>query len=186
MKKWKCLQSEFAFDSKYFKVRKDVVEIPSGEKKEWFYWDSPDSAMVLGITKDKKLVMIKHYRYMADREVMEFPAGYNQGTETIEEGAKREFEEETGYTCGSLIKLGAFYETIGQLNRQIHLFFTNDIEKLDQKVDSRDYIPENIEIHLVDYNQAIDMATKNEIVSMAAALAILLLKEKVDKKEIEL
>lgn len=181
MKKWKCLRSELALDSKYFKVRKDIVELPSGEKKEWTYWDSPDSAMVLGMTDDKKLAMIKQYRYMVDNNVIEFPSGYNQSAESIEESARREFEEETGYTCDSLIKLGAFYETYGQLNRKIHLFFAKDICKLDQKIDSNDYVPEDIEVVLVDFDSAVEMALKNEIVAMGSALAILLLKEKIDK-----
>ena len=72
MKKWKCLKSELAFDAKFFKVRKDVVELPDGQQKEWTFWDSPDSAMVLGMTKDKKLVMIRQYRYMVGDEVIEF------------------------------------------------------------------------------------------------------------------
>ncbi|KKW41710.1 MAG: acetyltransferase [Candidatus Magasanikbacteria bacterium GW2011_GWA2_56_11] len=186
MKKWKCLQSKLALDSKYFKVRQDIVELPNGEKREWTYWDSPDSAMVVGMTEDKKLVMIKQYRYMVDDEVIEFPSGYNQSAETIEEGAKREFEEETGYTCNSLTKLGVFYETYGQLNRKIHLFFSKDISKLDQKNDSGDYVPEDIDVILVDYDRAVEMALKNKIVAMGSALAILLLKEKADKDEIKL
>jgi ADP-ribose pyrophosphatase len=186
MKKWKCLKSELTLDSKYFKVRKDVVELPSGEQKEWTYWDSPDSAMVLGMTDDKKLVMIRQYRYMVDDMVIEFPSGYNQDAETIEEGAKREFEEETGYTFESMIKLGSFYETYGQLNRKIHLFFANNIGRLEHKIDSGDYVPEDIETVLIDFDQAVEMALKNEIVAMGSALAVLLLKEKIDKNEIKL
>lgn len=186
MKKWKCLNSELILDSKYFKVKKDIVELPNGERKEWTYWDSSDSAMVIGLTKDKKLVMIRQYRYMVNDEVIEFPSGYNQAAETIEKGAKREFEEETGYTCGSLIRLGSFYETYGQLNRRIHLFFAKEVKKLKQKIDSGDYVPENIKVVLVDYDKAVKMALENEIVAMGSALAILLLKEKINSKEIKL
>ena len=186
MERWKCLKSELVLDSKYLKVKKDIVKLPNGDKKEWVYWDSPDSAMVLGMTKDKKLIMIKQYRYMVDDQVIEFPSGYNQDAETIEDGARREFEEETGYSSGALTKLGAFYETYGQLNRKIHLFFTKDIVKLKQKVDSGDYIPEDTEVMLIDYNQAVEMASKNKIVAMGSALAILLLKENVDNGKIKL
>ncbi|TAK95459.1 NUDIX hydrolase [Patescibacteria group bacterium] len=178
MNKWKRLKSELAYDSKFFKVRKDLVELPSGEQKKWTYWDSPDSAMVLGMTQDKKLVMIKQYRYMADDEVIEFPSGYNHGAETIEAGAQREFEEETVYSCSSLSPLGTFYETYGQLNRKIHLFFADNVVRMEQKIDSGDYVPEDIEVVLVDFKEAVDMAVKNKIVAMGSALAILLLKEK--------
>jgi len=38
----------------------------------------------------------------------------------------------------------------------------------------------------VDFDQAVKMALKNEIVAMGSALAILLLKEKIERKEIKL
>lgn len=178
MKKWECLKSELVFDSRYFKVRRDSVRLPNGEEKEWTYWDSGDSAMVLGMTQDKKLVMIKQYRYMVDDVVIEFPSGSCEKTETIEESAKREFEEETGYVASSLLKLGSFYETYGQLNRRIHLFFAENISKSEKTIGPKDDVQEDIEVVLVDFERAVEMAQKNEIVAMGSALAILLLKEK--------
>ncbi len=121
MQRWKRLSSDIVYDSEYFRVRKDVVGLPDGRKKEWTYWDSRDSAMVVCMTEDKKLVMIRRYRYMADDDRIEFPAGFNESAETLEEGARRKLEEETGYACGKIEKLGAFYESFGQLNRRIHI-----------------------------------------------------------------
>lgn len=184
MKKWKCLKSELVYDSKYFRVKKDLVEINTGEQKEWTYWDSMDSAMVLGMTPDKKLVMIQQYRYMVGDVVIEFPSGHGQGLETIEKSALREFQEETGYSCSSLLKLGAYYETYGQLNRKIHFFFARDVIMSDKKIDTGDDVREDIEVVLIDFDDAITMALNNKIVAMGSALAILLLKEKLEGKRI--
>jgi len=186
IKKWECLKSEVINDFKHFKVKKDLIELPNGERREWVYLASPDSAMVLGMTEDKKLVMIQQYRYLVGDTVIEFPAGYNQEAETIEEGAKREFEEETGYTCDSLIKLGVFYETYGQLNRKIHIFFAKNIVKTKQNLDQGKDGYEDIKVVLVDFDDAINMALENKIVAAGSALAIFLLKEKLEKKNIEL
>ncbi|MCD6230053.1 MAG: NUDIX hydrolase [Candidatus Diapherotrites archaeon] len=106
MEKWKCRESKLILDTKFFKVRKDIVELPTKETKEWIYWDSGDLAMVLGLTGSKKLVMIRQYRYMVDSEVIEFPSGGIHDNESIEDGARREFEEESGFKCNSLVKLG--------------------------------------------------------------------------------
>jgi len=178
MQKWKCLKSEVAFDSRYFRVRKDLVELPSGQQKEWTYWDSNDSAMVLGMTQDKKLVMIKQYRYMVDDTVIEFPSGSCEKTETLEDGAKREFEEETGYVATSLTALGSFYETYGQLNRKMHFFFAENVLKTDKHFNSDDDVQEEIEVLLVGFERAVEKGQKKENVAMGSALAILLLKEK--------
>ena len=167
-----------------FKVRRDIVELPTKETKEWFYWDSKDSVMVLGMTKDKKLVMVRHYKYLVGKEVIEFPAGGLQEGESIEDGAKREFEEETGYICENLTTLGVFYETYSQLNRQIHLFFSNDLKPSKQKLDTGEKGFEDMTVELVDFDRAVQLALENKIVAMGCSLAILLLKEKIERGEI--
>jgi ADP-ribose pyrophosphatase len=184
MSKWKRLSSSLVYNSKYLKVRKDIVQLPNGIENEWVFLDSRDSVMILSITKDKKLVMIKQYRYLVGKEVIEFPAGLLEENETPVEGAKREFEEETGYKCKNLIKLGAFYETYGQLNRQIHIFFSVVMEKSKQSLDSGSKGWEEIKVELVDFDKAVNLACDGKIDAMGSSLAILLLKEKIKKGEI--
>ncbi len=186
MKKWKKKKSELVLDTKFFKVRKDTVELPTGEAKEWTYWDSQDSAMVLGMTRDKKMVMIKQHRYLVGDEVIEFPSGGLHDGETIEAGAKREFEEESGFRCASLQKLGSFYETYGSLNRQIHIFFAKSVFQSRQKLDRGESGFEDIQVQLIDFEKAIKLALENKIVAMGSSLAILLLKEKVERGKIKL
>jgi len=185
MKKWKCKKSEIVYDSKYFRVRKDLVELPNGELKEWTYWDSVDSILIIGRTKSGKMVMIKQFRYLTNAVEIEFPAGYCKKGESVKEGAKREFEEETGYKIGpALIKLGAFWETYGQLNRRIHLFFADNVEKIDKKKqESEDDVYEETQVQLVGFNKAVEWAVKNKITATPVALAILLLKEKLKNKK---
>ena len=104
MKKWKKIKSELILDTKFFKARKDIVELPDGTQKEWTYWDSNDSAMVVGMAENKKLVMIRQYRYLVGAEVIEFPSGGVKDNEKIEDAAKREFEEESGIKLRRLSK----------------------------------------------------------------------------------
>lgn len=179
MKKWKTISSKIVYDTKYFKVRQDIVELPDKERKEWTYWDSRDSAMVIGMTREKKLIMIRQYRYLVKSEVIEFPSGSLKKDEVAEKAAEREFREETGYEIKSpLSKLGEFYETYGQLNRKIHLFFAKNAVKVKQNFAADEDIKEETEVLLVSFNQALKMAVENKIVAMGSALAILLLKEK--------
>lgn len=184
MKKWKCKKSKLILDTKFFKVRKDTVELPTKEIKKWTYWDSRDSAMVVGMTKNKKLVMIRQYRYLVNDEVIEFPSGVCNNNESIEDTARREFEEESGYKCCSLVKLGSFYETYGQLNRQIYIFFSNNVIKSKQILDGGENGFEDITVKLVDFKEVVDLALENKIVAMGSSLAILLLKNKIERREI--
>lgn len=186
MRKWKCRKSELIIDTKFFKVRKDIVELPTKELQEWTYCFTNDAVMILAINKQRKIIMVKQYRYFAGDEAIEFPAGLVNDNETIEDAAKREFEEETGFKCNSLLKLGSFYESFGQLKRKVHIFFARDLIKSNQNLDTGKDGYEDIEVKLVDFNEAVNLALQNKIIVTASALAILLLKEKIDRKEIVL
>jgi len=180
MIKWKTIESNVVYDSRYMKIRKDVVELPNKERKGWTYWDSTDSVMVIGMI-GKKMIMVRQYRYLVGGETLELPAGHLNEDESVEDGAKREFAEETGYVIKSpLIKLGAFYETSNQLNRKIHLFYGEHVEKSEDVIISDDDIPEEIEVVFVDFNEAIKYAIDNEVVDTSVALALFLFKEKVE------
>jgi len=174
MKKWIKKSSCIVLGHPFMKILNDRVVLPDGKEKDWVYWSSTDSVMIIGMLEDKRLVMIRQYRYLVDDEVIEFPSGRLDRDESPEAGARREFEEETGYKCDSLVKLGAFYETYGQLNRKIHIFFSDKLTPSKQTLDD----VEQIEVMLVDPKEAIQMASENRIVSMGSSLAILLLKEK--------
>lgn len=176
VKKWKKLKCERVFDHKYFEVNKDLVRLPNGKEIDWFYWNSNDSAMVVGETSGNKLIMIKQYRYLPDCEVIEFPSGKVEDGEDVTSGALREFNEETGYECKTLIKLGEFYETYGQLNRKIHIFYGPGAKKTQNRITNNDEF-EDMRVEKVGFGKALSLATENKIIAMGSALAVLLLRE---------
>lgn len=173
MSNWKKISTEEVFNHKYFKVNKDIVELPGGEKIDWLYWNSKDSAMIVAETPEHKLVMIKQYRYLPNQIALEFPSGHSDEGETLKDCVVREFEEETGYTCEDIKLLGKFYETMGQLNRQIHIFYGKNATTIKGKTKSGD-MTEEIEVVLMDPDEVIRMAKNGEIISMGSSLAALL------------
>ena len=184
MTPWKMKKTEIILDTKFFKVRKDRVVLPEGKEIDWIYWDSQDSAMIIGMTAEKKLVMIKQYRYIVGGDVIEFPSGGLEENEDAEAAAKREFEEETGYFCNDLVKLGSFYETYGHLNRKIHIFFAKNVAKSNRAFEAKDDEFEKTKVEMIDFDSAIKLSLENKIVAMGSSLAVLLLKQKIEANEI--
>jgi len=176
MKKWNRISTQEVFNHKYFKVNKDIVELPDGRQIEWLYWDSNDLIMVAAMTDDKKLVMIRQYRYLPDCEVIEFPAGRIEGSESIKDAAMREFEEETGYGCSGLVDLGAYYQSYSQKKHKIHLFFGQNAEKLENPRENSDEV-EDIKVDLITLDKAVKMVTENKIIGTASSLAVFLVGE---------
>ena len=179
--KWKKIKTERVYDHKFFKVNRDTVVLPDGREIEWLYWDSSDSAMVIPITSDNKLVMIRQYRYLPDQIVLEFPSGHSDKDEKMEDCAKRELEEETGYDCTGVAKIGEFRETMSQLTRKIHIYIGHNANIKTNRMRSADP-NEQIETLLVSLDDALKMVREKKIVSMGTSLAIFLAREYLEDK----
>jgi len=109
VKPWKLISSVPALEEKWFPVRKDTVELPSGRiVEDYFVWEAPHIVKVIPITKDGKFVVCRQYRHALAKILTQFPAGAVDKGEALEQGARRELQEETGYTCNELVHLGSF------------------------------------------------------------------------------
>jgi len=186
--KWKKIKTERVLDHKFFKVNRDMVRLPDGREVEWLYWDSRDSTMVVPITDDNKLVMVRQYRYLPNQIALEFPSGRSNKGESLEDCVRRELEEEAGYVCGEVVKLGEFYETMAQLNRKIHIYLAkatkdSQVNKKVFKSDASDEY-EKTEVILLDLKDVVKMVTAGEIISMGSSLAILLAEKYLSHKKV--
>jgi ADP-ribose pyrophosphatase len=136
IKAWKLRASSMALDERWFPVRKDTVELPSGKViDDYLVWESPTIATVVPYTKDGLFVICEQYRHAVGKNMFQFPAGGVNKDETPEAAAVRELEEETGYKCGKLTSLGksAAYPT--KVTGYHHLFFAEDVTPTGQKMD---------------------------------------------------
>ncbi|HEV2403703.1 MAG TPA: NUDIX hydrolase [Candidatus Saccharimonadales bacterium] len=107
VKPWKTLSSSMALNEKWFPVRKDTVQLPSGKViDDYFIYESPHIVMVVPVTPDGRFVLVRQYRHGIGKIVCQPPGGAVDKNETLEAAAKREMEEETGYTSNELIHLG--------------------------------------------------------------------------------
>ena len=78
----------------------------NGKKKDFIYFDFPDWVNVIAITPEKKLVMIRQFRYGSKREEIEIPGGMiDPGEDPVTAGC-RELSEETGYVGSSAEIIG--------------------------------------------------------------------------------
>ena len=176
MKKWKTISSELAFDHKWFKVRKDIVELPNGKIIDDYYlWPSQDVAMIVPITEENHFVLVKQYKHAAGEIMIEFPAGYAEEGENIADTAKREFTEEAGYSVDTLTPLTTFTNNPTKEISKVFVFLANSAVKVsNQKLDSN----EEIELLTVSFAQMLGMIESGEIWNTATvASAFMALKK---------
>jgi len=66
----------------------------------------PDHVLVIPVTPEGQLVMVRQFRPARNAYTLEFPAGGVDGSESGEAAARRELLEETGYVANEWISVG--------------------------------------------------------------------------------
>jgi len=76
----------------------------SGKQKDFYLLDFPDWVNVVALTPERKVVMIRQFRYGSNRMEVEIPGGMVNAQELPIEAGCRELLEETGYAgCNARI-----------------------------------------------------------------------------------
>ena len=99
---WKVLTREYLSRKLWYTVRVDKVELPTGSIIEE-YWvnEYVPWVNVVAVTARDEVVLIRQYRHGLGQVHFEIPAGTTDPGETsLEDAAKRELLEETGYAGG--------------------------------------------------------------------------------------
>jgi ADP-ribose pyrophosphatase len=129
----KVLKSEEVFAGPLFRVLRDVIEEPNGKKTTRDVIRHNGSAVILAVDRSKNykkdpLVLIeRQFRHAAQHYLYEVPAGKMETGEDQLEGAKRELEEETGYTAKKWTKLIRYFASPGFLGEWMQVFLAEDL-----------------------------------------------------------
>jgi 8-oxo-dGTP pyrophosphatase MutT (NUDIX family) len=101
--RWKTLSSKYIYDDRWFRARADSCQFPDGRIIEPYYIvELPDWCNVILVTKDERVILVRQYRYPIDQATYELPGGVIEKNEDPKLAAKREMEEETGYTSDDI------------------------------------------------------------------------------------
>jgi len=102
-----------AFDGKMLRIRVDQVRLPSGRESVREIVEHQGSVVIVPVTVDDEVIMIRHFRHATGRTLLELPAGLIDPGEEILETARRELLEETGYAPETLRHLTTVYVSPG-------------------------------------------------------------------------
>jgi ADP-ribose pyrophosphatase len=167
--KSKILSTNTVYQSKLFKV--DQVEIERKGKvfKKDIITRSPH-VLILPLTNENEIYLIKEYRDVYQKELLEVVAGYIKENEDPLVGAKRELEEETGLTAASWHHLTTI-QTSANMHSTIHIFLAKDLtEGISQQDED-----EEISLIKIPFEQAVKKVVEGEIFVSAYIASILLL-----------
>jgi ADP-ribose pyrophosphatase len=126
--------------------------------------------MVVPLLDDRRVILERVYRYTVQETVLECPSGGLEG-ELPESAAHRELEEETGWVASSMTSLGCFFGSNGISDERLHLFLATGLREVGKI--SREPT-EQIELALIPFERAVDLALSGRISDAPSALALIL------------
>lgn len=104
---WTLLNSRTISDYKILRLREDQYRFePTGAESPFAICESADWVLVIAVTADEQVVLIRQFRHGVRQVVLEIPGGVLDPGESPEVAAARELREETGYVAQNIRYIG--------------------------------------------------------------------------------
>ncbi|MFZ1812531.1 MAG: NUDIX hydrolase [Candidatus Saccharimonadales bacterium] len=144
------------------------------------------SAAVIALTPDHRVVVSQQFRAGRERYVDDIPGGKSEAGEEPEQVARRELNEETGYETDQPLQYLGCYSWDAYNNLTSHYFLATDCRLAEQHTVEDIEQTQGLDVALISIEQLIENAKTNNMTDAVAVLmAIDQLRsiEGVDKKE---
>jgi ADP-ribose pyrophosphatase len=169
------ISSEVVFTGPLFRICHDKLVEPGGHTNERDVIRHNGSVVIMAMdtSKSKKnpwIVIERQYRHAANRYLWELPAGKLDPGEDALTGAKRELEEETGYSARKWRPLVEYFASPGFLGESMKVFVAEGLVAGDARPEE----DEKIEFRLVKLSDVLKMIDKGAILDGKTLTSVLL------------
>jgi 8-oxo-dGTP pyrophosphatase MutT (NUDIX family) len=147
------------FRGRVITVTTDDVVLPNGHRATLEVIRHPGGAAVVALDSQRRVCLLKQYRYVADGWIWELPAGKLEPNEPPLETAKRELIEEAGISASHWESLGTALSSPGVLAEVLHLFYATGLEPNTAAHEHS----EIIEVHWIPFDEAYEWAMNGQI-----------------------
>ena len=165
-------RSEVVFEGAVWRVKRDVIDYPSGEITR-DYVDHPGAACVVALDNEANVVLLSQYRHPVGLRNVEIPAGLLDipGEDPLV-CAKRELAEEAGLEATQWEHLMTLNVSPGGSNEIIHIYLAeglsdvaSDFIKTGEEVD--------MSVHRAPLSNAVEACFAGRITNNIAVTALL-------------
>ena len=127
LKKWKKISEKTIYRNNHWTYKLDKFEIARRMPGEYHYVHTNGSTLIIPFLPSQKLLLVNQFRYLINREALEFPCGVLEQGLTPEENAQKELREETGLEAENLIYAGKFIPYSGVSDEVCHVFIATGL-----------------------------------------------------------
>ena len=164
------------YTGRIFTLQQETLTLPNGQEMKADIVRHPGSVVLVPMTADGEIILVRQYRPAIAQWVWELPAGTLKDGEDPREAAVRECHEEIGLIPGQLAKLGAFFPTPGYCDEEMNYYRLESLREPTE--DDEAAAPdedEDLEPKAFSVAQIRSMIASGEIIDLKTVAALVLL-----------
>ena len=120
---WELVKGEQLADYRIMRVRRDHRRSPrTGAEHDFYVLQMPEWVNVIAVTRKSTIVIIEQYRHGTEEVAVEIPGGVVDPGNELEEAARRELLEETGYGAEAFVHIGTVTANPAIQDNRCHTF----------------------------------------------------------------
>ncbi|HHV29149.1 NUDIX domain-containing protein [Acetivibrio mesophilus] len=177
----KTVSKKHIYSGNIISVESVNVLLPNGKEASRDVVLHPGASVIIPISDNNELYMVRQYRKPVEKELLELPAGKLDKGEDPEVCARRELKEETGLEAAKLKHISSIYTTPGFTNEVLHIYAAVGLHEGEACADEDEFISTK----KVPVNNLVEMILNQEITDAKSIIGILLA-EKIIKGEIKI
>lgn len=167
---WTTLSSRPVYRNPWISLREDVAQLPDGRTTLYGVVHIGEATGVLPFVDDNHVLLVRQFRYVfSEGHRWEIPTGGMKAGETREEAARRELQEEIGYTAGRLDWVSTFHSSKSVCYEVCHLYLGFDLSPAALPPDETEFL----ETGTFAFDDVLGMVERSEIRDAMTVIAVL-------------
>ena len=134
------ISGEDIYGGIFLKMKRDKIALPNGEEAVREYLTHPGAVAVVAILDDGRVLLERQYRYPIAKACIEIPAGKLEIGEDHLLCAKRELEEETGYSAKKWSYIRRIHPVISYSTELIDIYLAEDLVPGKSHLDDEEFL----------------------------------------------
>jgi ADP-ribose pyrophosphatase len=153
------IASQELFKGHFLHAFRDTVRLPDGGEATREYVTHPGAVVMIPILDDGRLVLERQFRYPMGKVVIEFPAGKLAVGEDPLACARRELQEETGYTATDWQFVCTIHNAIAYADEHLELYLARGLVAGEAKLDEGEFL----DTFTATVPELLEMARRGEV-----------------------
>lgn len=167
---WKTQSSRPIYANKWMKLREDIAELPDGRTTIYGVVTFGECVGVLPFVDDDHVILVRQYRYVfGENQRWEMPTGGMLTGECAEDAARRELQEEIGYTAQRLDHVSSYYTSKSICYEIAHLYLGYGLQRAVLPPDETEFF----EVATFPLDAVVEMVNRSEIRDGMTVIAVL-------------